>query len=133
VLAEEVRVRVVAIIATESNTNVDPKLACVAREVQKTHPKLTGFRLANMSCQSVAVGAKQEFKLVDSEVAVLTVRKPAEKDHTVEVSVKPPRMAEITYRIACKKCFPILTPYRTKDNDMLIMAVQLPCCGDAEK
>jgi hypothetical protein len=128
--ADEVRIRVVVILATERNDTVDPKLACVAREVQKTHPKLTGFRLGDVSCKSVGVGVKEEFKLIDNEVATVTVRKPADKDSCVEVSVKPPRMREITYRTACRKCFPILTPYRTKDDDVLIIAVQRLCDGD---
>jgi hypothetical protein len=127
IMAEEVRVRVVAIIATERNATVDPKLTCVAAEVQKTYPKLTGFRLEKVSCKSLAIGAKEEFKLIDDEVATVTIRQPADKDHRVELSVKPPRMAAITYRTACHKCFPILTPYRNRDNDVLIIAVQLPC------
>src|SRR5262249_17413516 len=46
--AQAVKVSVVAILASENSDYVDPRLACIAREVQKMDPKLTGFRFATM-------------------------------------------------------------------------------------
>ena len=69
---KKVRVSVVVILATERDGKVHPKLKCIAEEVKKLHPKLTGFRLVQMSCQSLPVGGKDdeleaEWHLVDGQ------------------------------------------------------------------
>jgi hypothetical protein len=131
---QEVRICVITILATERDKKVDPKLECIAKEVQRDNPTLTGFHLKDISCKSLAVGAKEEFKLIDDEVATVHVKQAADRDNRVVVSVRPPRMKEITYRTACGKFLPIMTKYRTKDGDVLLIGVQLkPCHGDKDK
>src|SRR5581483_12437372 len=100
---EKVRVFVIAILATENNNKVERRLECIAREVQKMDPKLTGFRLANMSCQSLPVGASDDFKLVEDQVAGVHILQAADKDNRVQLKVTPPQMGEITYVTACGK------------------------------
>jgi hypothetical protein len=128
--AGKVRVCVIAILATEDNAQVDRRLECIAREVQKSNPKLTGFRLAQMSCQSLAVGVREDFKLVEDHVAGVAVLKAADKDNCIQVQVTPPLMGDITYATACGKFLPILTPVRTRANEVLIIGVRVtPCPG----
>src|SRR5690242_19543055 len=62
--AKKVRISVVIILASETDTKVDRKLECIAREVRKMHPKLKGFRLEKLSCKSLQVGKADTFTLV---------------------------------------------------------------------
>jgi hypothetical protein len=130
---EPVRVCVIAILATKRDDKVDPRLKCIAKELRKMHPELTGFRLARddgMSCQSVTVGTRKVFKLPENESATVTVHHGADKENRVEVKVRPPRMKAITYESPCGKFLPIVTPVRTKDGDLLIIGVRVTPCHD---
>ena len=126
----KVRVSVVVILASEKDDKVDKKLECIAREVRKMHPRFKGFRMANLSCKSVAVGSADLFELVEDQQASITVQRAADKMDRVRLKVGPPMMGEITYSTPCGKFLPILTPYRTKGNDQVLIAVRVqPCNG----
>ncbi|HWG47421.1 MAG TPA: hypothetical protein VN688_31950 [Gemmataceae bacterium] len=127
---ETVQVSVVAILATERDNKIDPKLACIAREVQKTHKKLTGFQMAKMTRKPLTIGVKETFELVGEQKAAVTVQQGADEKNRIQVKVAPPQMGEITYGTCCGKFLPIVTPFRTKNNDLLILAVRVqPCHG----
>jgi hypothetical protein len=128
--AEEVRVCVIAIVATERNDKVDPKLTCIAREVQKKNPKLKGFTFTDLGCKSVTVGEPKEFKLPGDEVATITVRRAADEHNRVRLEVKPPRMKRISYETICGKFLAIMTPVHTGDGDVVILAVRVTPCHD---
>jgi hypothetical protein len=122
--ADETRVCVVAIIATDRNTTVDEKIKCIAKEVQKKEPTLTGFRMATTNCKPLTAGAKESFPLIEGEVASVVVEGKC-KGERVRLTVKAPLMGEITYSTTCGKYFPIVTRYQTKDKDRLIIAVMV--------
>jgi hypothetical protein len=127
---QEVRVTVLTILATERNAKVDGCVECIAREVQKKYPKLTGFHRGPMSRKPILVGQKGTFDLVAGQVAVVTVGHGADESNRVELKVAPPQMGEITYETCCGKFFPIVTHFRTNQNDLLIIAVRVqPCHG----
>lgn len=125
---ETVQVSVIAILATERNNQVDPKLKCIAREVQKTNKKLTGFQLATTSAKPLAVGVRETFEVVGDQKVVVTVKESADEKNRVQLKVGPPLMGEITYDTCCGKFLPIVTPFRTKNNDLLIIAVRVQPC-----
>jgi hypothetical protein len=126
----KVRVSVLAILANERDDKIDPKLKNIACEVKKMYPKLTGFQLAHLSCKPVAVGTADEFDLVADQKASVTVRRKADKSDRVRLEVAPPMMGKITYSTPCGKFLPIVTPYRTKNNELLIIAIRVqPCNG----
>jgi hypothetical protein len=126
----KVRVSVVVILATETENKVDPKLKCIADELKKRHPKLTGLRFATISHYSLAVGDKETFKLAEDQEAVVSVVRGEDKAGSVHLKVTPPAMGEITYSTPCGKFLPIVTRYRTKANELLIFAVRVqPCKG----
>jgi hypothetical protein len=126
----KVRVCVVVILATENDKKVDKQLEHIAREVRKMQPKLTGFHFQNVSCKSLPIGSKDTFELLDDQAADVTVQRGADKDDKIRLKVRPPLMGEITYSTACGKFLPIVTPYRNKSNDLLIIAVRVqPCRG----
>jgi hypothetical protein len=127
---ETVRVSVLGILATERNDKVDPRLTCIAKEIRKTHPELTGFQIGKMTRRSLAIGARETFELGGDQKAVVAVQHGADSDNRVEVKIAPPQMGEITYDTCCGKFFPIVTPVRTGDRDWLILAVRVqPCHG----
>jgi hypothetical protein len=128
---ETVQVSVIAILATERDDKIDPKLTCIAREVRKTQKKLTGFQLAGtMSRKSLTVGAREVFELIGDQKVAVTVKESADEKNRVQVKVAPPKMGEITYDTCCGKFLPIITPVQTKNGDLLIIAVRVqPCHG----
>jgi hypothetical protein len=125
-----VDVALVAILATDRNDKIDPKLACIAREVRKTHKELTGFRMATLARKSLTIGSKSIFEVVGSQKVGITVQHGANEKNRVEVKVAPPGMGEITYDTCCGKFLPILTEVRTKDNELLIIALCIRPCHE---
>src|SRR5262245_9287365 len=97
--AENIKVTIVAVLATDRDKEVDDQIKCIADEVRKREPALTGFRLARTSCKSLEVGSKDTFPLVDDEAATVTIKQGADKDDWVELILKAPRVGEITYSI----------------------------------
>jgi hypothetical protein len=127
---EPVDVSVLVILATERDKNIDASLECIAREVRKEHAKLTGFRIVRTAKKPLAVGTKQTFDLVDDQKAAITVKKAADEKNRVEVKIAPPQMGEITYDTCCGKFLPIVTPFRTKNKELLIIAVRVQPCHE---
>lgn len=125
----EVKVSVVAILASEQSAQIDPRLKGIAAEVRKTRPLLTGFRYAKMTCKPVAVKSAEAFDLVADQQATVTVLKPADKENRVQLKISLPTVAEITYTTACGKFFPIVTNYQTANKETLIIAIRVQPCN----
>jgi hypothetical protein len=121
-------VTVVTVLATSQNKEIDPKLECLAKAVQKKEPNLTGFRIHRWYCKDLSVGDKFKFPLVDNEVAEVSIQRGPGKNDRVSLTVKPPKASEIVYSCCCGKYFPICTTYQTKDKERLIIAVRCQCC-----
>lgn len=126
---KEVQVSVVAILASESNEQVDPRLESIAKEIQKIHPMMKGFRLAKMTCKTIPLKGAESFELVADQTASITVQKVSEKDNKVQLKVTPPTLGEITYTTTCGKFFPIVTRYQTTGKESLIIAVRVQPCS----
>src|SRR5262245_52072308 len=132
--APEVKVSVVTILASEQSKKVDPELDCIAREVRKVHPHLTGFRLVKTACKGVPLRGTETFDLVVDQKATVTVLRDADKNNRVRLKVTLPTMGEVTYVTPCGKFFPIMTRYQTKEQELLLLAVRVqPCPGDKKK
>jgi hypothetical protein len=129
----EIQVTVVVVLATDQSQTIGPRLECLAKEIQKTEPALTGFRLAKSVCQKVEIGKKVEFPLVEDEVASIVVKHGCDKDDRVGLTVKAPLVGEIAYSCACGKFFPIMTRYQTKDKERLIIAIRVQPCPCKKK
>jgi hypothetical protein len=130
---KNIKVSVVAILATEDNNKIDKRLTDVANEVRKVHPQLTGFRLAKMTCKSLPVGGAETFELVADQIAAITVTRTADKNNKVTLKVRPPTLGEITYTTTCGKFFPIVTRYQTAKRESLIIAVRVQPCNGGKK
>ena len=127
---DEVKVTVVAVLATSQNKDVDDKLECLAKEVQKKEPNLTGFQIHRCTCKELSVGDKFKFPLVPGEFAEVSIQKGPGKNDRVGLTIKPPLAGEITYTSCCGKFFPIVTRYQTKDKERLIIAIRVQCCKE---
>ena len=125
----QVRVSVLVIYASENDDKIDARLVCIAREVRQAHPKLTGFRMGKLSCKTLTVGAGDKFDLPEDQKACVLVQCAADKMERVRLKVGPPAMGEITYSTPCGKFLPILTPFRTKNGEMVLIAVRVQPCG----
>jgi hypothetical protein len=125
---DPVRVTVVVVLATTENTTIDPKLADLAKEVQKRDEKLLGFKLVSSEAKSVPVGDSVTFKLVDKQELKVKVEKPKDDNGRVGLTIKPPELGEVTYKCSCEKFFPVVTPYKTKAGEVLIVAVMAKPC-----
>jgi len=122
-----VKVSVLVILASDQHKDVDKRLQCVAREVQKLHPHLTGFRPARSNCKSIPVKGTESFDLVEGQELQVTVLKKC-KEGKVQLKLKPPTLGEITYTTCLNKFFPFCTSYQTKNREILIIAVQVQSC-----
>jgi hypothetical protein len=124
---EDVAVTVVAILATDRNQSVEESLQELAREVQKWHSNLTGFRVERTTTRSIKPGGKDTFPLVEEATVSVEVG-PRDKAGRVKLTIRPPEAGEITYSCQCGRYFPVVTRYETKGKDRLIVAVMVKPC-----
>lgn len=126
--AAPVRITVVTVLATGANKTVDMRLTELAKEVQKRDPNLTGFRIHVTEAKSVAPGDTVSFDLVEMQKLQVKVERPRDENGKVGLSIRPPGLGEVTYTCACDRFFPVVTPYRTRDGETLIVAVMARPC-----
>jgi hypothetical protein len=128
---DDVHISVVSILATSKDNVVDPRLECLAREMAKLDPKLKGFSVARMTCKDVKIGGKDDFEVADGQKVSVAPEKRCEKDPSrVCLKVEAPTLGAITYTTCCGKFFPLVTRYKTKAGDILIIAVRVKTCKD---
>jgi hypothetical protein len=126
-----VRVSVVAILATDKNDKVDPRLVDVANAVKfNVDPNLTGYRVAHWCRKSLKPGACDSFPLGCDQTVAVTIMHGPDAQERVQLKVSPPLLGEVTYSAACGAFLPIVTRHRTKNGELLIIAVRVaPCPG----
>lgn len=129
---EEIRVTVLVVVATDKDKIIDPALKCLADEVRKKKPHLTGFQQDHQIGKSVAVGKEEVFELIEKQSAVITVKHGPNFKNWVCLKVKSPGVGEITYTAICGKYFPLVTEYKTKDQKTLILAICIEPCKPKE-
>jgi hypothetical protein len=131
--AKRARISVLVILASETDTYVDPKLSCIAEQVRRMDPKLKGFRMGDMSWRSLQLGKAETF-LVEGQTTSITVQKAPERmDRIGQLVVVPPMMGQITYLTPCGKFLPIYTPIVTKKGEKVFIAVRVQPCPGSER
>jgi hypothetical protein len=133
--ADDVRVTIVAVAASDRHREVNPKLKEIAREVQKLEAALTGYKLERTTSKPVNVGQKESFALVDGETADITVLTKDDSRQRIRLEVKTPRVGAITYSTCYDKFFPIVTRYLTlNERERLIVAIMVqPAVKEKDK
>ena len=126
---DDVKVTVVLILATEKDDGIDCELKEIAKCIQQKHPQLKSFRLEELSRKYISIGKTETFPLVEKQVMTVAIRHAADDKGQVAISIRPP-LAEnnVNYTTCCSKYLPIVTKYRTKDNEQLILAISIGCC-----
>jgi hypothetical protein len=130
--AEKMKIQVVAILASTQHSKIDPKLTKFAEEVQRKEKKLTGFQIGHMDIDSIPFNETKEFRLVDKETVEVTANKKLDDNgvETVTITVKPPGLTQMSYNCVCGKFFSMVTNYKTKEGELLIIAIEAsPCKG----
>jgi hypothetical protein len=117
---QEVRVTVIAVLASSKHKEICPKLKCLAEKMQEQDPTFTGFRCGRITTKDLIPGREVTFPLVDDQSATV-ILEPQKKSKGTCVTVKTPGVGVLTYSIKCEKCFPIATPYQTKKGERLIV------------
>src|SRR4051794_17832199 len=95
-----VQVTVVVVLATDADTKVDPKLAELAKAVQKRDKTLTGFKIEASEAKSIPVGGSHTFELVDKQELKVTVARAKDADGRISLTIKPPGLEKVTYGCA---------------------------------
>jgi hypothetical protein len=132
----EIEVKVLAILVSENHTEVHPKLTEFAKHVQKKDPNLTGFKLARTNSQSLQLGDTEKFSLVGKEVVEVTINKERNEKGRITLTIKPPKLDQITYECACDKFFTMATQHyvgKGKDRQQLFIAIMAKPCGEKKK
>src|SRR5262245_61943419 len=81
--ADNVRVTVIAILASDKHKEVNERLKDIAEKIQEKDPKLTGFKLEQVSCESIAPGKSAKLKLIDKETVEVLVNEKTDADGRV--------------------------------------------------
>jgi len=124
-----IKVTVVAILASTTDKKIDKELKELAQEMRKKDPTLIGFMVERSSSQSMKVGEKATFTLLDKKSVEVELREKNPKTNRVSLTITPPTLGEIAYTTCCEKYFPVCTGYQTKDGRKLIVAVMVSPCG----
>jgi hypothetical protein len=129
---EKIEVRVLSILASEHHGEVHKKLTRFAEEIQKTEPKLKGFRLNKTDIQSIPLGETTKFDLPGGEVLEVTPNKPKDENGRITLTVKPPKLTPVTYECVCEKYVALATQKhigKDKEREQLFIAVSAKPCG----
>jgi hypothetical protein len=124
--AQDVRVTVVTILASDRNQASDSKLTDVAREIQKREPTLTYCRIGRTGHRDINVGQKEAIKLFDDQDYSTDVKLLAKNDSKkrATIEIKPPMVGAISYETCYDKFFPIVTR-AVVNGERLIIAVMV--------
>lgn len=125
----EVKVTVIAVLASTRHNEVDPLLKCLAEKMREKDQTLTGFRARRMTTKVLRPGGEATFPLVDDQTAVVILELKPPKAKGTCLTVKTPGLGVFTYTISCEKCFPIATPYQTKKGERLIVGFVVKTAG----
>jgi hypothetical protein len=128
----DIEVKVLAILVSEHHSDVHPKLTEFAKHVQKKDSNLTGFRLERTNVESLELGDTKKFPLVGKEVVEVTINKERNEKGRITLTIKPPKLDQITYECACDKYFTMATQHyvgKGKDRQQLFIAIMAKPCG----
>jgi hypothetical protein len=131
VRAQDVRVTVLAILATDRNSTVDPRLKDLAAEVKKREPSLTGFTVGPTASKEISVGQKEAIELIkDKAAADVKVLAKDDSKKRVTLEVKPPMGGAFIYQTTYDKYFPYVTREVVNGERLIIAVMVKPAGGD---
>jgi hypothetical protein len=123
--ANDVKITVVAILATDQNETIDSRVSCIAKEVRKDNRWLTGFQVHRIMGRTIFLGDTATFDVIADQKLSVSVENACTPDERMQLKIKAPTWGEMTYETCCGKFMPLMTRYRTPDNQVLILAVRV--------
>lgn len=125
---EPIQLVVLVILATDQNSDINERLKEIAAEIRKKEPLLTGFELHKTFNKNLKLGEQLSIELIGRAMADLMINEKTDDEGRMTVTVKPPKLDEITYACTCGKFFPIITNHYTADKQRLIIAIMAKPC-----
>jgi hypothetical protein len=125
---EPIKVVVLVILGTDKNNDVNERLKEIAPKLQEKDKTLTGFELHKVVDHSIKMGDSKQIDLCTKMKLSVTVNEKTDDAGHVTLTIKLPKLDEITYDCTCGKFFPILTNCYTPDNKRLIVAIMAKPC-----
>ena len=113
------------ILATDRDGDVDECLKPIAEKIHDAVPQLTGFKAGKLMKKSLTVGHDEKFELVDDQVVRVAVVPSASPGKVIRLKLSAPQMSEVTYETSSGRYLPIITKYRTKNREVLILAISV--------
>ena len=126
--SEPIKVMVLVILGTDKEDAINERLKEIAPELKKKDKTLTGFDLHKTINSTIKMGESITLELIDQAKITVMVSEKTDDEGRATITIKPPKLEEITYGCTCGKFFPILTNYYTADNKRLIIAVMAKPC-----
>ena len=124
----EIKVTIVAVLASSRHQNIDPRLKELAVGLKKKNPKWTGFEVERSACASIKVGGEATVKIMDDFKVTIEIKERNPATGCVSFMIKPDTVSELGYTCCCDKFFPVITRYDTKDKDRLVLAIMAKPC-----
>ena len=128
---DEIEVKVLSILASDNRKEVDTKLTEFAKQARKKDSSLTGFRLDRATSEKIKLGETKKFPVAGNQVVEVTINKERNEKGRVVLTIKPPKLAQITYECVCDKYFSMATQHfegKDKDREQLFIAVMAKPC-----
>jgi hypothetical protein len=128
---DEIEVNVLSILASEHRKEVETKLTEFAKQARKKDPSLTGFRLDRATSKKLKLGETEKFPVAGDQVVEVTINKERNEKGRIVLTIKPPKLAQITYECVCDKYFSMATQHyegKGKDREQLFIAVMAKPC-----
>jgi hypothetical protein len=128
---DEIEVNVLSILASENRKEVEPKLTEFAKQARKKDSSLTGFRLDRATSKKLKLGETEKFPVAGDQVVEVTINKERNEKGRIVLTIKPPKLAQITYECVCDKYFSMATQHyegKEKDREQLFIAVMAKPC-----
>jgi hypothetical protein len=125
---DPIKVVVLVILGTDKNKDVNERLKEIAPELRKKDDSLTGFELKTTLIHSLKMGESKQLDLIGNNKMKVTINEKTDDAGHVTITIKPPKLDDITYGCTCGMYFPILTNCYTADNKRIIIAVMAKPC-----
>jgi hypothetical protein len=123
--AQDVRVTVLTVLASNGNAPEDPRLKELAAEVKKREPSLNSFRVGTTVTKEINVGQKEAIELIEKKASAdVKVLAKDDSKKRVTLEVKPPMGGAFTYQTTYDKYFPYVTR-QIVDGERLIIAIMV--------
>lgn len=133
VYGEEIKVTVVAILGSTKETKVDERLQEFAKAVAVKDKTFTGFAIHQTHKGSLKPGETKSFELMADYAIDVTVNEQRDEEGRVMLTIKPPKLSQITYKCSCGLYFAMATSCKTKDGETLFVAISASPCKLSQK